>query len=123
MVESHSHLDLSGIDFPSDRVTIGQIRREQPEYFEDYLPAQDHGLSALNIASTVAMEVSLAKNAYSKATGGAHDRISTSVRRERIEALHDDYVDYGISNGLAQTKELIRALERDAVKQAKQQRS
>ena len=103
---------------------MGQIRREHPQIFEDYLPAGgDPNLSALNIRATIATEVLLAKNAYAKAAGSSTGRISQAQRLEYIDLLGSDYRRYGLSTGPAKSKELIRDFERAAVKQLKQGRT
>jgi hypothetical protein len=121
MAESSAALDVSALDLPSDRITIGQIRRSQPDCFDTYGKSGEHSVSTLNIAATIATELILARNAYAKALGRSPDEpMDEKERRDEILGLNEDYCEFGISTGPKHTFELIRKLESDAANQAKQ---
>jgi hypothetical protein len=112
-------LDLSKIDLPSDRITMGMVRRAEPYGFEPYLTHTDDAPD--DIIATVATEILLAKAAYAKARGiKPEEPVLPGERHEFILNLNEDYRLYGISTGLKQTTEMIRAMERAAAAQAKQ---
>jgi hypothetical protein len=112
-------LDLSKIDLPSDRITLGKIRRVEPEGFEPYTSSEH--ISPDNIIATVATEILLAKAAYAKARRiDPKEPVDAGERREYILNLNEDYCLYGISTGVKQTTEMIRGMERAAAEQAKQ---
>jgi hypothetical protein len=111
-------LDLSKIILPSDRITMGTVRRVEADAFEPYI---SYDPISLDIVATVATETLLARAAYAKARGiTPAEPVSPSERREYILNLHDDYCLYGISTGIRQSNELIRAMERAATQQARQ---
>jgi hypothetical protein len=116
--ESSQQLDLSKIDLPSDQITMGTVRRVEPTAFEPYI---SHEPDDLGIIDTVATEILLAKDAYTKARGIKSEiPMDAGERRQYILNLNDEYRAYGISTGVKQTNELIRNMERAAVAQAKQ---
>jgi hypothetical protein len=118
MVGEEAKLDLLALALPSDRITLGQIRRREPEHFEEYLPNTDDQLSDLNIASTVATEVLLAKCAYRAGCGGKPMPLRERLRH--IKGLNADYILYGLSTGMAKTMELVRDFERASEAKARQ---
>jgi hypothetical protein len=121
MAESSDTLNVVALDLPSDRITMGQVRRSQPNLFDTYHESSEHEISMLNIAATIATELILARNAYAKAKGlPPFQPMDHKERRREIDGLDADYGQFGISTGPKQTFELIRKLERDAANQAKQ---
>lgn len=112
-------LDLSLIPFPSDQITVGQIRREQPDLFEDALEFSRSHLDAFNAGATIRDELVLVSNAFA----GRQDRQTEDERREILHRLNDDYCRYGISSGLQQTQQLVRDMEAAAEGQAGTERA
>lgn len=114
-------LDLSAIRFPTNRVTIAQMRSEQPGVFaEDYLRAEH--LSDLNVVATIRIEIELAETAFAKALGLPEPRPHES-QAGRVSRLNEDYKRYGISTGIQATRQLAREIETAAVEQAKRFRA
>jgi hypothetical protein len=108
--------DFSTISFPSDRITIGQIRQEQPDTFAEDGLFTAHATYFLAI-STVLCEQGLAKKAWAAALGQP-DPEPNEDRLEQITMLNDDYVRYGLSTGIAKTREMVREFEKAVAKQA-----
>src|SRR5271170_7967931 len=62
-------LDLKKIDFLGDNITVGQLRRKQPELFDRPHKHMDRSFSSLDVSQLTAIEIALAKRAYAMATG------------------------------------------------------
>jgi hypothetical protein len=114
MAEEKPALDLNLIPFPSDKITIGQVRREQPELFDDPLEFSRTHMDAFNIGATIRDELVLVDNAFA----GRQDRQAEDERREILHRLNDDYCRYGVSSGMQQTQQLVRDMEAAAQRQA-----
>jgi len=112
--------ELSKVRFPTDAVTMAQVRRDQPEliYSDKELLNPYRRITNVHILETMRTEHILASKAWAKAIGLA-DPFPTHHRREEIGFLIDDYQRYGLSTGANQTKELIRVFEKEAAHQAK----
>jgi hypothetical protein len=107
-------LDVSNITLPSDQVTVGQIRRIQPELFS---PAMGGPIDDVYILAVLSAELLLAEKAYAKAAG-LPDPWPDWPRKGVVDSLDEDYRRYGLSTGLKQTHELVRNFERQVAKQA-----
>jgi hypothetical protein len=110
-------LDLSRISFPTDRITLGQLRREEPAVFTSSHLLEGH-LTDIGALSTLHVEITLAEKAFAKAAGRP-DPHRDDNRRELIRLLDHDYRAYGMSAGLRSTQELVRAFESLAAKQGR----
>ena len=110
-------IDLSAIALPSDHLTLGQLRRRQPTIFDRFrVPRISADL--LEALATVHLENTVARRAFAAACAQP-DPHPEEDRGELLRLLNDEYCRYGISSGLQQTRELVRALEAAAVRQAK----
>jgi hypothetical protein len=114
-------LDLSKMRFPTDRITIGQLRAEQPDIYMSENLRRMESVDA-NVFATMITEIEFAETAFAKALGlpAPHPKES---QQERISWLNDDYKRYGISTGAQATRQLAREIEKAAVEQAKQFRA
>lgn len=109
--------DFSTISFPSDRITIAQIRKEHPDIFtEDGLFAAR--ASSFLAISTILCELGLAKKAWASVLRKP-DPQPNENRLEQITMLNDDYVRYGLSTGIAKTRQLVRDFEKAVAEQAR----
>jgi hypothetical protein len=113
---SNPGLDLLEIQFPSDAVTFGQMRKLQPDLFtpEGLVSGR---VGDIVLLSAMYSEHQLAETAFAAALG-LQDPHSQFDRRDLILCLNSDYLKYGISTGLQQTYQLVRDFERAAVAQA-----
>jgi hypothetical protein len=110
-------LDLAKIDFPTDAVTLGQLRRRKPELLtRDGLTEAD--LRDLEIAGTIDAEITLAEKAFLKTLGQPYPDPG-DTRGVLFRMLNQDYCELGLSTGPNQTRQLMRAIESAAVEQAK----
>jgi hypothetical protein len=109
--------DFSNISFPSDKITIGQLRKEQPDVFTERSLYNDAPARDLNAFNTILCELGLAKKAWAKALGKPEPEPNED-RLEEIDMLNDDYVRYGLSTGIAKTRELVRTFEKAVAEQA-----
>jgi hypothetical protein len=71
----------------------------------------------MTLFATIWLERVLAEKAFA-AAAGLPDRHADDDRDGLIEDLHADYRRYGISQGLNQTRELVRRFESVAAAQA-----
>lgn len=110
-------LDLAAIELPSDQVTVGQMRRRQPDLFTQENFSRISG-DDIGIVSAVCLEEMLAQKAHA-AAASLSDPYPDNDRLEAITWLNDHYRDYGLSSGLKQTRELVRTFEAAAANQAK----
>ncbi len=113
-------LDLKPIAFPTDRLTIGDLRRDQPVLFSQEGLFRSYSSSSaglLNVLTAMLSERILAEKAFAKAAGQA-DRWASEERREHLDALNEYYVRLGLSSGPRATRELVRQIEQAAVAQA-----
>ena len=109
--------DFSAISFPSDRITIAQIRKEQPYMFTYDVLGEAHAgnFDALN---TVRCELILAEKARASALGQPDPQPEYN-RLEEIVMLNDDYVRYGLSTGIHKTRQMIRDFEEAVAEQVR----
>ncbi len=112
-------LNLATLGFPSDRVTVGQLRRRQPTIF-DQSSAFRIPAGSLEILATVHLENVVARRAFAAECNLA-DPFPSEDRRELIRLLDAEYQRYGISSGIHQTRQLLRELEAAARKQGREQ--
>ena len=110
-------IDLSKLSFPTDSLTLAQIRRFEGTRAASARTFLDEGLGTLNIASILNSEIVLAEKAYAKALREPDPR-PFHIRSEMIDLINDDYKQLGISSGHHQTRQLIRDLEQAASDQA-----
>ena len=119
--QSESQLDHVGMQYPSDNVTMGQLRARFPELFNGKAIYSNRLSSlTLDIVGTMALEQALAEKAFAKAAGLPDPDPDPLVsRREAMRMLNEDYRRYGISSGPQQTRELVRSFEAAAANQGK----
>lgn len=112
-------INMRAMEFPTDNIAIGQVRRTQPEIFNN--PAGNKkAVASVDVVATMWLEQQLAERAFEAAAGrGDSDSESLVDRATAIQMLDEEYRRYGLSCGLQQTKQLIRAFETAAAGQAK----
>jgi len=109
-------VDHERIECPSDRITLGQMRKAEPHLFEaEFLrggsaaQAEAHALYSI--------ELRLAQDAFDSALGLPKGK-SGFDREWWVEVLDEAYQLYGVSCGTYETRELVRAIEFAAASQA-----
>lgn len=110
---SRPRLDVVQIKFPTDAITLGQMRDKESERF-----ATDDFVSGhLQALSTRAIEYVLAEKAFAAALG-LPDPVGHWHRAFIVELLGDAYREYGLSAGPHEDEQLARRIEGQAVEQA-----
>lgn len=108
-------LDFSKIAFPTDSVSIGRIRRIEPDVVdEDDVRVEDSTLRA-----AISHEVAVAVEAFRTAQGHSPTTDGLEQRGHNLEVLNEVYVLYGLSAGMHQTDQLLREIESQAAAQAR----
>jgi hypothetical protein len=124
-------LDLSGLRFPSDRLSIRVLRERHPDLFDlGFADADDSqprfffdsdkkGHAEDTVGSMLQAERMIAVSAYAARAGIAPRKLYVSIDdvKEQLSGL---YVEYGIASGSHHAAELIRDIERQAVELANQ---
>jgi hypothetical protein len=113
-----SELDLTKMEFPSDRLTVGAIRRMDAKVFATFRHGEHDYLGRLEFFQTLALEMDLAVLAFAKAAGAAPPDLGVS-RDDIIEQLLIDYEKLGFGSGPASRQALIQKIESDAAAQAR----
>jgi len=117
---------LATIKYPSDRLMIGDLRRQFPDAFDQ--PAKtndltacpflhdDHGLGFVirdRLYALLDGERQVALNALAEAQGQTRDDWYQSPQDERLELIKL-YQEYGIAQGQEHAKQLVRDVETSA---------
>lgn len=110
--------DFSTVEFPSDRLTLGQIRRQEPEIMTSHRQMGDRHPADIDALDACRMEHILAKKVWAKVVG-MPDPHPRHIRREEVDNLSHIYKRYGISKGKLETNEIIRRFEADVERAAK----
>lgn len=120
---SFDNINYAPINFPSDRITVGDIRRAHPERFDVEHPArfektQDDPKFTLSLI--IYLERLLARAAFEGAIGKSGDVIREHGldRDTCISELAKFYGTYHVSQGINHTEQLIRGIESQASAQA-----
>lgn len=121
MAES-PEIDLTKIAFPSDGMTLKDIRRIWP----DFVDAGEVTIFSRNVGpadwvfAMLTMERDLARATYALKLGSNNKCVHSDNVTELGEDLSGLYVEYGIANGPSTANELIRGIESQANMQASQ---
>ncbi|MCA9281077.1 MAG: hypothetical protein H6812_10655 [Phycisphaeraceae bacterium] len=112
------HFDPTGIPFPSDAITLGQMRAREPDNFRpgnlDRIDAK--GIDAI---ATHRWELRLAEKAFAEVLS-LPNPLPYDDRRNIVEMLNRAYKLFGVSSGIQQTWQLVRSFEGAAAEQARQ---
>jgi hypothetical protein len=112
-------LDFTSIPFPTDQLTIGDMRKEDPDLFHGGYDSLSAPASHINALATCHIEHKLACRAYVKALGQS-DPYPLHPRQDDVDALVDSYRKYGLSRGKNESLQLIERIESAARSQASQ---
>lgn len=124
-------LDLSGVRFPSDNLTIRTLRQARPDLFDIgigngdnaqpkfFFHASHGGHATDTVAAMLFCERLIATDAYAAAKGvdGVYTGTTIDEFKEELTQL---YARYGISHGPLHAAELIRDIERQGAALANQ---
>lgn len=109
--------DPTGIKFPSDAITLGQIRVQEPNLFCPHVLDRLHA-DEIDAVATHRWELRLAEKAFAEVLG-LPNPLPRDDRRGVVQMLNEAYKQYGISSGMHQTRQLVRDIEAAAVEQAR----
>jgi hypothetical protein len=132
MTDTEPKIDLTTINYPTDKLTVGMMRKRCPTAFDvepetgTYTAGGHRPLHRMSLdfvlASVVDHERMLAEWAFKKALGQpvpeADD--STFGRETTFENLSNDYIKFGLARGEHEAQEMLRGIEAQAVAQARQ---
>jgi hypothetical protein len=115
-------LDYTSIQYPSDRITVGDIRRTHPERFDsERAELFNRTGNDPNFAISVILylERLLAHAAYEDARGKGVNVFGPSGldREDCLEELTQFYALYGVAQGTHHTEQLVRDIEAQAAAQ------
>jgi len=114
--------ELEKIDFPTDRITVGELRRRQPRIF-NFLTHHSEHIDNVLLAGTMAVEQELAFKAFARAAGLPNPDLDPfTSASELMRMLDRDYRRHGISMGNQQTKQMVRTFEKAAAAQGRASR-
>ncbi len=108
--------DPAAIAFPSDAITLGRMRRHDPEVFT-FDRLTDARADSIDAVATHGLELALAESAFARAAG-VSDPHDQHWQKEYRSLLNDAYKEYGLSTGMQQTRQLVRDFEEQAARQA-----
>lgn len=111
-------LDLTKIAFPTDRLSIKELRKLYPAEFDAEALTQFNHRPAAELNATFSVERAVAKAAFEATLGRASPQAQNEYAMDR-EELADSLVQYGLASGPHQAEQLIRNIEAQAVAQAK----
>lgn len=113
--------DPAAIALPSDAITLGQMRRHDPEAFSTFSRLMDARADEIDAIGTHCMDLVLAESAFARAAG-ISDPHHQHWQKEYRSLLNDAYKEYGLSTGMQQTRQLVRDFEAQAIRQAEKVR-
>jgi hypothetical protein len=111
--------DLSSIEFPTDRITLGQIWKAEPELLHDNQNMSRGVPSDIDAIRAAQIERIAARQVWAKTIGMPRDA-HYYHRHDYVGYLNDIYKMYGLSSGRKQTDEMVRGFESQVEKAAKQ---
>jgi hypothetical protein len=123
------YLDYTSIRFPSDNLTLGVVRKLEPDKFDVNDAPNDHindgydGCSSWEkVQAVMQAERWLARFVYEEAMGRDPEKAIGGYPCEKadfVDGLMELYPEYGLASGAVAALELIKDIERQAVEQAK----
>lgn len=109
-------LDPARIQFPTDAVTLSQMRQHDPSAFT-YDALTENTAHSIDVLATHCFELILASKTFAKALN-LPDPYEGTDRTEIVAMLNEAYKEYGLSTGMQQTRQMARNIEAEAARQA-----
>jgi hypothetical protein len=131
MTDSEPRIDLTTIDYPSDKLTVRMMRNRFPKAF-DVEPESDsytagerrplHRMSLdVALGPFIDNERILAEWAFKKAMGQpVEDSEFPRDRETTLECLGNDYIKFGLARGEHEAQQMLRSIETQAIAQARE---
>jgi hypothetical protein len=121
MVGEESDIGFATFDFPSDKLTVRELRRLHPEQLDRREPewaTHDNSLYA-KLSELIFCERVFASNTYDQARGQYREG---GIYEEDLELVREElagvYIKFGLASGKVHAEELVRSVEREALQQA-----
>jgi hypothetical protein len=118
-------IDFTTLDFPTDTISIKDMRRRHPDRFDVRRPEHADKTGSLyeKLSDLIFCERAFSANTYDQARGkyrndGLYGEDLEIVR----EGLAKDYIGFGLAAGRAQAEEFVRSVERQVLQQAERHR-
>ena len=113
-------IDVGKIDFPTDKLAISALRKKFPSDFDfDWHCKNPDEYKFINtLVPALFCERELAARVYESGVQRDLPHHSNDISDEELkEMLHEDYLELGVSSGLAHSQQLFRDIESQAQKQ------
>jgi hypothetical protein len=121
MTKKEPRLNVSRIDFPSDHLTVKDLRHLFSDSLDtDDITASEHPKELDNLQTLIRAEDLLAQRAFALALGRPAKDYWPAERQDSLAALPEMYAQFGLATGEQQTQLLVRQLEAAAAAQAKE---
>ena len=130
MDDSVPKIDFTKIDFPTDKVTIKDVRRAYKLSYDVWMEDRIANNGRDNEPTPVTLDTHLhdlmdyerhfAENMFKKALGLHDPNLGYFGYASAIESFSAQYIELGLASGDHQVSELVRGVERQAVAQANQ---
>jgi hypothetical protein len=116
-------IDLTRFDFPTDKLTVKDLRRLFPGRLDhrDVSPDDPFKDDSVyeKLAALIAEERGIATHVYDQARGRVSEfGLRGDDLKEAIKELGVEYLKFGLASGPAQAREFARSVERQALRQA-----
>jgi hypothetical protein len=116
-------VDYSSIPFPSDRITMADLRRAHPDRFDVPGGRRFRGDASsdatFHLDTIVYLERLIAASAFDRAAGKPENPLDQALleREDCVSELTKLYQTYGVAKGPNHTEELVRDMEARAAAQ------
>jgi hypothetical protein len=116
---TNPELDLNTILFPTDILTVGELRKREPGgYFHGNRAPKEFHPGDTHFSKIVLYEQDLATYVFRKVIGMPEELGDVSFMQHKRE-LCEMYVEYGIVSDLDKAVDLLRGIENQATVQGK----
>ena len=131
MAEHVPKLDFKKIDFPSDKITIKDLRRAYPLGYDQWMEDRfDYRITTGEIRRPMSLDDAIhdmvdyereyAERAFLQALGVPVRPGREYDHQEVVDTFRTQYIKLGLASGEHQVSELVRNVERQAIAQADQ---
>jgi hypothetical protein len=119
-------IDFTTIRFPTDRLTISDLRRvypcsfDQPPEIESSLSQSAYGRASIEeaLGRVIDAERAIASTAFKKLTGQTLTEDEATRDKAGYQYVIDEYIDLGLARGAYQAEQLLRDIVGQAQEQA-----
>ncbi len=122
MPDSEYEINFKAIDFPTDKVTLGDLRRRPETTSRNFLTELADDLDTVQFVQEGFVRLGFAGvTAGNKGQDAVLNEIAAEGRRPEAESfLVNRYLHYGLADGPETAKQIIRRLEEAGAQQARE---